>query len=204
MPEGNPPFAPHLSLVRQEQPPRSRADGDWSARMALAQAGDRQQYRELLLEIEPYIRAIARRCFRHPADIDDAVQDVLLTVHAIRHTYDPGRPFAPWLAAIANRRIIDRLRREMRKAAREIELTSEHETFSQAPANRDEMAERALIDAIEHLPPDQRDALRMLKLNEMSLKEASTSSGRSVTALKVATHRAVANLRRLLKGGGAT
>jgi RNA polymerase sigma-70 factor (ECF subfamily) len=129
------------------------------------------------------------------------VQDVLLTVHAIRHTYDPGRPFAPWLIAIANRRMIDKLRRETRRAAREIELSQEHETFSQAPANRDEMAERALLEAIERLPPDQRDAVRMLKLNEMSLKEASQSSGRSVSALKVATHRAVANLRQLLKGG---
>lgn len=203
MPEGKPPFAPHLSVVRPAAPPRSGASSDWSKKMALAQAGNRQEYRELLQEIEPYIRSLARRCCRHPADVEDAVQDVLLTVHAIRHTYDPERPFAPWLAAIANRRIIDRLRRETRKAAREIELTAEHETVSQAPTNRDEMAERALLEAIERLPPDQRDAVRMLKLNEMSLKEASMSSGRSVSALKVATHRAVANLRKLLKGAEA-
>jgi DNA-directed RNA polymerase specialized sigma24 family protein len=62
------------------------------------------------------------------------------------------------------------------------------------------MAERALHEAIERLSPDQREALRMLKLSEMSLKEASESSGQSVSALTVATHRAVANLRRLLKG----
>ncbi|WJR81268.1 sigma-70 family RNA polymerase sigma factor [Bradyrhizobium sp. NP1] len=201
MPEGNPPSAPHLFVIRPNQPARQGTASDWSGRMALAQAGNRQEYRALLLEIEPYIRSIARRCFKHEADVEDAVQDVLLTIHAIRHTYDPGRPFAPWLTAIANRRLIDRLRRQTRKAAREIELTAEHETFSQAPANRDEMAERALLDAIERLPPDQRDAVRMLKLNEMSLKDASKSSGRSVSALKVATHRAVANLRRLLKGG---
>jgi RNA polymerase sigma-70 factor, ECF subfamily len=201
MPEGNPPFAPHLFVVKPDQPSRQGAPSDWSRKMALAQAGNRHEYRELLLEIEPYIRSISRRCFKHEADVEDAVQDVLLTVHAIRHTYDPRRPFAPWLAAIANRRIIDRLRRQTRKAAREIEFTSEHETFSQAPPNRDEMAERALLEAIERLPPDQREAVRMLKLSEMSLKEASKRSGRSVSALKVATHRAVANLRRLLKGG---
>jgi len=40
----------------------------------------------------------------------------------------------------------------------------------------------------------------MLKLNEMSLKEASKASGRSIVALKVATHRAIKNLRHLLKG----
>jgi len=40
----------------------------------------------------------------------------------------------------------------------------------------------------------------MLKLNEMSLKEAATVSGRAIAALKVATHRAIRNLRQLLKG----
>jgi RNA polymerase sigma factor (sigma-70 family) len=83
----------------------------------------------------PYLRALAARCFKAPGDIEDAVQDVLLTVHAVRHTYDPGRPFGPWLVAIANRRIIDRLRRQMRDRSREIELTAEHETFSLHPAN---------------------------------------------------------------------
>jgi RNA polymerase sigma-70 factor (ECF subfamily) len=199
MPDDKSPSAPRLSLVRPDAPPRSTAPSDWSKKMALAQAGNRREYRELLLEIEPYIRAIARRCCRHPADAEDAVQDVLLTVHAIRHTYDPTRPFAPWLTAVANRRIVDHLRRQTRRVAREIELTSEHETFSEPAANRDEMAERALLEAIERLPPDQRDALRMLKLNEMSLKEASKSSGRSVAALKVATHRAIGHLRRLLR-----
>jgi len=44
----------------------------------------------------------------------------------------------------------------------------------------------------------------MLKLSEMSLKEASRLSGRSIAALKVATYRAVTNLRKLLKGGQAS
>jgi RNA polymerase sigma-70 factor, ECF subfamily len=213
MPEGPQP-APRLSLVKADNLPRPGDQVDWSKRMALAQAGDREQYRALLLEIEPYVRTIARRCFRHPADAEDAVQDVLLTVHSIRHTYDPQRPFAPWLAVIANRRVIDRLRSETRKRTREIELTSEHEgisreayaheTFSQPATNYDGIAVRGLHDAIDKLPPEQRDAIRMLKLNEMSLKEASHMSGRSIAALKVATHRAVTNLRKLLKGGQAS
>lgn len=58
----------------------------------------------------------------------------------------------------------------------------------------------ALSEAIEKLPPDQREAIKMLKLNEMSLKEAAAASGRSIAALKVATYRALRNLRRMLKG----
>ena len=59
--------------------------------------------------------------------------------------------------------------------------------------------EAALHEAIENLPPDQRQAIKLLKLKEMSLKEAARASGRSVAALKVATHRAIANLRKLLR-----
>ena len=196
-PAASQPNMPRLTLV---SPTKSIGHLDWSKLMARAQEGDREAYRTLLQEIEPYIRSISTRCFRQAIDVEDAVQDVLLTVHAIRHTYDPIRPFGPWLVAIANRRIIDRLRRQTRQKAREIELSAEHETFAEAPANFDYKTELALVDAIEKLPPDQREAIKMLKLNEMSLKEAATVSRRSIAALKTATHRAIRNLRRMLKG----
>ena len=77
--------------------------------MAHAQGGDRAAYRRLLEEIAPYVRALAVRRLPNRSDVEDAVQDVLMTVHAIRQTYDPARPFGPWLVAIADRRIIDRL-----------------------------------------------------------------------------------------------
>jgi RNA polymerase sigma-70 factor, ECF subfamily len=170
--------------------------------MALAQDGDRRAYRTLLQDMTPYLRALASRCFREPSDIEDAVQDVLLTIHAVRHTYDPGRPFGPWLVAIANRRIIDRLRRHMRARAREVELSAEHETFSPEATNvhiDDAPADQAALHAaITTLPRDQREAISLLKLKEMSLKEAALASGRSISALKVATHRAIKSLRKRL------
>ena len=181
---------------------------DWSVLMARAQDGDRQAYRTLLKDVTPWLRARASRYFREPSDAEDAVQDVLLTVHAIRHTYDPDRPFGPWLAAIANRRIIDRLRRYTRTRLREVELSAEHETFSPDAANihrEDAPAdEAALHAAITALPHDQREAIRLLKLGEMSLKEAAAASGRSISALKVATHRAIKSLRKRLRQSDET
>lgn len=172
---------------------------DWSILMAHAQAGEQDAYRRLLAEITPYVRSLAAKCHRDTRDIEDSVQDVLLTVHAIRHTYDPKRPFGPWLVAIANRRITDRLRRHGRVAARETPLNEEHETFSDPRANHQETVStaRSLEQAIERLPLGQREAIRLLKLQEMSLKEASTASGMSVAALKVATYRAMQSLRKI-------
>ena len=53
--------------------------------------------------------------------------------------------------------------------------------------------------AVEGLPAGQRRAITMLKLEEMSLKEASAKSGMSVTSLKVATHRGIKALRNFFK-----
>lgn len=202
---GTNPAAQPNSPVSEGGSGNARARGvDWSILMAHAQSGDQSAYRRLLEEISPYVRSLAVKCHRDPSDIEDSVQDVLLTVHAVRHTYDPTRPFAPWLVAIANRRITDRLRRQGRSTARETPLTEEHETFSASEANCEERAsdDRALREAIERLPQGQRDAIRLLKLQEMSLKEAAAASGLSVAALKVATHRALKNLRKMFTTPG--
>src|SRR6266581_7591922 len=149
MTEERPSRVPPLKLVATDAPSyRSRSgvlsddpakpvvrDVDWTILMARAQEGDGAAYRRLLEEVTPYLGALAARWHRDANDVEDAVQDVLLTVHSIRHAYDPARPFGPWLAAIANRRFVDRVRRQGRVRARETPLTIEHETFSGPPAN---------------------------------------------------------------------
>lgn len=210
---------PALSLAQKSQgsatpdslsvAPDTRTDGtlDWSVYMARAQGGDGKAYRRLLEQITPYLRALAGRQIKNRSDVEDAVQDILLTIHSVRHTYNPARPFGPWLVTIANRRIIDRVRRQGRYSAHEAPLDPEHQTLSTSEANLQEEAVDAsmLRDAVERLPAGQRDAIRMLKLEELSLKEAAAASGISVAALKVATHRALKNLRKLIdKRGGKT
>ena len=175
---------------------------DWSALMAAAQDGDATAYGELLRAITPYLRAVARRSGLEGDEIEDGVQDILLTVHSIRRGYDPRRPFAPWLLAVARHRLIDRLRRRGRLRSRETELTTEHETFAADETNLHEEAGevRRLHKAIAGLPPGQRQAVELLRLQELSLKEAAARSGQSPSALKVALHRALQRLRRVLPG----
>ena len=179
-----------------------RGEDEWARLMARAQAGDAKAYRHLLSAIAPYLRALAARYHRAPQDVEDSVQDILLTVHAIRHTYDPARPFKPWLVAIGRRRIFDRLRGQTRIRARETFLEPEHETFAAPEANLYEAEPdmRALREAVAQLPDAQRRAITMLKIEEKSLKEVSAATGMSIVALKVSTHRAVKNLRKLLDG----
>ncbi len=180
----------------------TRADGSlaWSELMARAQAGDKIAYRRLLEDITPYLRSRAARHAMLFGEVEDVVQDVLLTVHAIRHTYDPGRPFGPWLLAIARRRIVDRLRRRGSRAAAEAPLGPQHETIAAEGANLYPLlsGRRGLQDAIARLPAGQRRAILLLKLRGLSLKEAALESGLSIAALKVASHRALKALRAML------
>lgn len=181
----------------------TRADGklDWSIFMARAQAGDRDAYRRLLEAITPYLWALVARRIGNRSDFEDTVQDIFFTLHKVRHTYDPDRPFGPWLVAISDRRIVDRLRQQGRFNAHETPLEAEHQTLSTSETNLQEQAvdARMLRDAVARLPAEQRDAIRMLKLEELSLLEASAASGMSVAALKVATHRALKKLRSIIE-----
>jgi len=134
------------------------------------------------------------------ADVEDAVQDALLTIHRVRHTYDPERPLKPWLVAIADRRALDRRRSAGRAARGQVELDVAGDLPSNTRGADDELdlrqASTVLVRAVEDLPPAQRTALSLTKVQELSLAEASTRSGMTVGALKVATHRALGSLRR--------
>jgi RNA polymerase sigma factor (sigma-70 family) len=172
--------------------------------MRAAQKGDSGAYVELLRVITPRIRQVVRRQrgFAGSAEVEDLVQDVLLSVHTVRATYDPSRRFAPWLLAIVRNRLVDGARRYGRIARREVLVDDLDVTFFASEPN-DDSAEvgdaSALQEAVRALPEGQRQAIELLKLKELSLKEAAEVSGTSVGALKVATHRAMATLRFTLR-----
>ena len=96
----------------------------------------------------------------------------------------------------------DAARRYTRRAAHEVRVENVPVTFSNEGTNIDSDEYRdpeALRQAIMALSPGQRDAIEMLKLREMSLKEAAAASGTSIGALKVSVHRAMTALGRALR-----
>ena len=95
-------------------------------------------------------------------DIEDLVQEILLSVHAVRATYDPERPFVPWLLAITRNRLADAARRHARTTAHEIHVENLAVTFGDNLTNTNMDSNHNVTDlrkAIEALPPIQRDAI---------------------------------------------
>lgn len=152
----------------------------------------------------PLIRAaVCRRMGSRHAEVDDAVQDALIALYRVRGEYDPRRPAAPWIARIAEQRALDRIRGLWRWTRKASEFAGAFETSCVEPRSAlsgIELAQGAqrLRTAIAELPPSQRIALRLAKLEELPLAEASQRSGMSVAALKIATMRGVRSLRRSL------
>lgn len=180
-------------------------DDRWGVLLAAAQGGDADAYRAFLKAILPFARAMARRRAVSADAAEDILQDALLTIHRVRHTYMPGRPVRPWLAAIVSRRAIDAARRRGRIGARETHHPVAYETFADEAANRNEQAAQSADEVgrmMNELTPKQQEAVELVKLKEMSLSEASAASGQSVASLKVNVHRAIQRLRQGLPRGG--
>lgn len=193
--------AEHVQASVAEQ--RAADDACWAALMLRAQDGDKVAYHQLLQEIAPYVRAIARRYLGRGEDAEDGVQEVLLVVHGIRHTFERGRPFKPWLGTIAARRCIDLLRRRTHRATHEWGDPPDVDQHAHAgPGPEDALAREQdahrVHSAVAGLPPRQRDAIALLRLQELSLNEASDQGKQSVGSLKVACHRAMTSLQRAL------
>jgi RNA polymerase sigma-70 factor (ECF subfamily) len=170
--------------------------------MARAQAGDREAYADALVLLTAVARGFVRGRVGNVPWVDDAVQDTLLSVHNARHTYDPGRPFAPWFYAIAAHRMIDVLRRERRRAAREIG-TDELPVSPSRPEESPSLDPEALRAAVHALPARQREIVSGLKFEDRSVRELSARLGMTETAVKVTAHRGYKALRRMLgKPGG--
>jgi RNA polymerase sigma-70 factor (ECF subfamily) len=171
---------------------------EWPRLMARAQAGDHAAYNRLLRAMVPAIRAVVRKRIGDDGLVEDVIQDVLLSIHRVRHTYDPARPFLPWMATIAASRAIDAVRRRGRRGRWEVQdddaLHVHIDGDSLRPAET--FAARDEVDGLlNRLPDRQREIVELVHLQDMSLKDAASRSRLSITAVKALLHRAIVNLR---------
>jgi RNA polymerase sigma factor (sigma-70 family) len=161
--------------------------------MALAQAGDRVAYATLLRECERWLtRYYARRVA--PCHAEDLVQDTLISLHRKLASYDPSRPFFPWIAAIARYRWIDHLRKIYR--ADETVLPDDIATPSGETAIH---ARISLDQLLQQLPSPQARAIELVKIEGRSIAEAATVTGQSESLIKVNIHRGLKKLTSLIE-----
>ena len=177
--------------------PEQERDG--AAFIRMAQAGDRDAYTSLLLLLTTTTRKFARARLGSVPWIDDVVQETLLTVHRVLHTYDPARPFGPWFYAIASTRLIDAVRRERRITQREVSRDAGFDVAEPSAGDQDIDVE-AVRAAVRSLPERQREVIEGLKLRDESVRDVAGRTNMTISAVKVTAHRGYRTLRKLLGG----
>lgn len=164
---------------------------EWGRLMAAALDGHKGAYNRLLGEIQPWLERYFMR--RLPMSIaEDLAQDCLIAVHQKRHTYEPGRPFRPWLATIARYKWIDRLRAMGRRPTVSIE-----DEFAEPHVEGHERSVTSAIvldELLTRLRPAQTAVIRLVKLQGFSIEEAAAMTGQSESLVKVNIHRGLAKL----------
>jgi RNA polymerase sigma-70 factor, ECF subfamily len=165
--------------------------------MASAQTGDAVAYEELLRLLAREARGFVGRRVGWADWAEDVVQEVLLTVHRARATYDPARPFAPWFYAIASSRLVDALRARRRLTLREV---ADADALDRQEAPMPSAAAADLRDTLAHavagLPRVQREVVSLLKYEDLSVREVARRLGMSEAAVKTTAHRGYKVLRR--------
>jgi len=176
---------------------------NWSRLMQQAQAGDAAAYRRLLNEMTPVLKRFLRSRFFAKDHVDDIAQEILLAIHAARHTYRPEQPFRNWMYGLARHKMIDYMRRQTRKNAHEKD-DADFETFIADGANSPEeaLAGKDVERALQQLPDKQRQILLMTKVQGYSMAETGQKLGMSEVAVKVAAHRAYKKMKEWLVSYG--
>jgi RNA polymerase sigma-70 factor (ECF subfamily) len=163
--------------------------------MARYQAGDfaafEEIYRETVQEVGQYLA-------RHAAasDCSDLVQEVYLRVHQARRAFRQDLPFRPWLFAISHHVALMAARRRRRKSGREVQVDDYPEPAASALEREpDILGQRQLSRAIQRLPPEQREVLRLAHVEDLTSIEIGRLVGATPGAVKVRLHRARLRLR---------
>lgn len=180
----------------QEYPAKQYASDEarWSGLMASAQSGDELAYRQLLGELSRVVYNYLSHRLGASHFVDDCVQEVLIAVHQARHSYDPTRPFRPWLFAIVRYKAID----AMRRGGREPDSRGLDETLADNTAAGPD-AELGSGQMLARLPESLRAAVILTKIVGLSVAETAQQLSISESAVKVRVHRGIGKLRKLME-----
>jgi RNA polymerase sigma-70 factor, ECF subfamily len=160
--------------------------------MLLSLDGDAGAYRQLLQALSARLRIYYRkRLGTDYSDSEDLVQETLIAIHARRASYDRAQPFTAWAYAMARYKLIDHLRKLRTRASTSVddcdELFAVDET-EQASASHD------VNRLLSGLPRPVSDAIRLTRLEGLSVSEAAQRTGKSESATKVSIHRGLMRL----------
>ncbi|MDH3473311.1 MAG: sigma-70 family RNA polymerase sigma factor [Rhodospirillales bacterium] len=153
--------------------------------------------REMIVAEIPHLRRYARALLRDPVEADDLVQSCLERALGRFHLWRPGSNLRPWLFTIMHNLFINAQRQKGRRPTPLPfdELTSPP---AQAAPQDGAMAARHIAQALQQLPEEQRAAILLVGLEELSYAEAARVLGVPQGTVMSRLHRGREKLRTII------
>jgi RNA polymerase sigma-70 factor (ECF subfamily) len=167
--------------------------------MSQALAGDKRAYAELLRTTAQLLRPFLSSRLSFESEVDDVLQEILISIHKARHTYDGGRPYKPWVFAIANFRLRDYLRMHYADQLRHAVDIADLEDILPDDVTESTISYESISGEIHKLPEKQATILQLMHQAGYTAKEVAEKLGMNESAVKVAAHRAYKVLRQRLE-----
>lgn len=166
--------------------------------MLAFQAGDTNAFDDIVRLYQKSVQNFLRRYLRDQNRMEDLTQEVFIRVYKSRERYEPSAKFRTWLFTIATRLALNEIRAIRRRRRVFAEIPDEPEAGSPSPfrtakdyreENPGEQTEQKelgkLLDRlIEELPPNQKAAILLNRLEKLSYKEIAEVLDLSTMAVK--------------------
>lgn len=167
--------------------------------LAIRDDRDRRAFAHLFDHFAPRLKGVVARSGAPPAQVEDIVQDVMLTVWHKAHQFDPERAqVSSWIYQIARNRQIDILRRERRPIPEEI-AHEEDTTPDASQVLALEQETEKLKQALSKLKPAQREMVEKAYLGELSHTDIQAETGLPLGTIKSRIRLGLERLRHELK-----
>ena len=162
--------------------------------MQQALAGDQRAYAYTLRQTILFLRPYLNKRLQNSSAVEDLLQEILLSIHKARHTYNNERPYRPWVFAIAKFRLLDHLRKHYNDHLHQATDLSEAENLLHV--TEPDFTYESISGAINQLPEKQATILHLIHQEGYTAREVAEKMGMNESAVKVSAHRAY----KILKG----
>lgn len=161
-------------------------------------------FRAQLIQELPHLRRFARALAGDAALADDLVQDCVERAMNKSHLYDPARPLRAWLYTVLRNIFISGLRRDGRsQVVKTVDQLVDGED-AVPPEQEHRLSANLVTEALGRLPPQQREVIVLVGLEEMSYRDVAEIVGVPIGTVMSRLSRGREALRNILEERGHT
>jgi RNA polymerase sigma-70 factor (ECF subfamily) len=168
--------------------------------------GDQSAVQECLTTYGGLVWSLARRMLRNSDDAEDAVQEIFVDVWKHAERFDEGQASeTTFIAMIARRRLIDRIRFMQRRISADSIEEMVAEPAQKGKADLQVLVEgREAFRALNELRPEQQQVLQLSIIQGLSHQEIADATGMPLGTVKTHARRGLIQAREIMGADNLT